>query len=73
MSPEYGELLKLSVPERIQLVKDLWDSIADETPQLPLADWKVAELRRRKANLLKNPDSAVSWEQVRQELLGSND
>ncbi len=32
------ELLKLSVPERIQLAKDLWDSVAPEPGALPLTE-----------------------------------
>jgi putative addiction module component (TIGR02574 family) len=62
------ELLKLSVAERIQLVEDLWDSIAADPEGLPLTDAQKAELDRRLEEHEMDPDSAVSWEAVRERL-----
>jgi putative addiction module component (TIGR02574 family) len=62
------ELLKLSVAERIQLVEDLWDSIAADPEGLPLTDAQKAELDRRLGEHQRDPDSAVPWEAVRERL-----
>ncbi len=61
------ELLKLSPAERMQLAQDLWDSIPEaEGP--PLSEDQVREIERRLAAHDVDPDSAISWEQVRERL-----
>ena len=65
---QIDELLKLSVAERIQLVEDLWDSIAADPENVPLSEAQLKELRRRLAEHRTNPDSAVPWEEVRRRL-----
>ena len=58
----------LSVDERLQLVGDIWDSIADEAntnPELlPLSDAERAELDRRIAELEANPDTGIPMDKV---------
>jgi putative addiction module component (TIGR02574 family) len=66
-APEYR---KLPIPERIQLVEEIWDSIAQDAKALPLSDEMRAELDRRWAEHERDPSSAVPWEQVRSELHG---
>ena len=55
MNPEFSSLFKLGRAERLQLVEDLWDSIAMEDQSLPLPEWKVDELRHRKERFAQNP------------------
>lgn len=62
------ELLKLTVAERIQLVEDLWDSIAADPEGLPLTDQQKREIDRRLAEHDEDPSSAVPWDQVRERL-----
>ena len=45
-----ADVLSLSVPERIQLVEDIWDSLAAHAGQIPVPDWHKRELDRRAAN-----------------------
>jgi putative addiction module component (TIGR02574 family) len=54
-----SELLKLSPAERIQLVQDLWDSIATEPEVLPPTDEQRQELTRRSEAHRKNPEAAI--------------
>jgi putative addiction module component (TIGR02574 family) len=61
----FDELLKLSVPERIQLAEDLWDSIAAESEALPLTEAQKAEIEHRLAEHGRDPESAIPWEEVR--------
>lgn len=59
----------LPVSERLQLVTDIWDSIAAETPgDFTLSEADDAELRRRLAAHEAEPSSSVPWEQVRTRL-----
>lgn len=70
MSIDLAELRKLSVAERIQLAEDLWDSIALAPADVPgLTDAQRLELQRRLQEHERDPSAAVSWEQVRAELM----
>jgi putative addiction module component (TIGR02574 family) len=62
------ELLKLSVAERIQLVEDLWDSIAADPETLPVTDAQREELERRLKEHEADPESAIPWDEVRRRL-----
>ena len=64
-----AELLKLSPAERIQLAEDLWDSVAAQPDLLPaLSDDQRQEIERRVAEHVRNPSSALRWEDVRTRL-----
>lgn len=58
----------LSPAEKLQLVQDLWDDLAASPENVPVFDWQIEELERRKENLKKNPGSALSWEEVKRRL-----
>ncbi len=61
--------MKLSVPERVRLVEDIWDSIEAESPvSIGLSQAQIAELHRRDAAHHADPSSAIPWEQVRSKL-----
>ncbi|MBK9243893.1 MAG: addiction module protein [Burkholderiales bacterium] len=71
MSTLTPEIARLSLAERIQLVEDLWDSIAAEASHsLPLTEEQLAELQRRAQAHKEHPGAAIPWEQVRAELGG---
>jgi putative addiction module component (TIGR02574 family) len=55
----------LSPAEKLQLVEDLWDDLAATPEAIPVYDWQKQELARRKANLMRSPASAISWEEVK--------
>jgi len=59
-----SDVLKLSVAERIQLVEDIWDTIADTPEEVPLTDEKKAELDRRMEAHQQNPDEAIPGDTV---------
>lgn len=68
-TPVATEYLKLSVSERLQLVEDIWDSIAAEAPDtVGLSQAQKTELYRRVAAHRVDPSTAVPWEQVRAKL-----
>ncbi len=69
MSQSIEEFRKLSVAERIQLVEDLWDSIAVDSPAaVLLTPVQREEIQRRVKAHDADPSTAVPWEQVRSEL-----
>ena len=63
---------QLPLAERVQLVEDIWDSIAQEAnvrvDALPLTEAQRAELLRRVADADAHPEDHVPWEQIRTEL-----
>ena len=56
---------RLSVEERLALVEDLWDSIAEESAATSLTDAQRAELERRLADHEANPNDVIPWEEVK--------
>ena len=56
---------RLSVEERLTLVEDLWDSIAEDSTAVPVTDAQRAELDRRLAEHEARPDDVVPWEEVK--------
>jgi putative addiction module component (TIGR02574 family) len=66
MDRQETSVFDLSPSEKLQLVEDLWDDLAGKPEDVPIHDWQVRELARRKVNLASDPASAVSWAQVKQ-------
>jgi putative addiction module component (TIGR02574 family) len=60
---------KLSVDEKLVLIGAIWDSIADEPHPSFLSDEQRRELERRLDDADRNPDDAISWDDVRNEAL----
>ncbi len=56
----------LSPPEKLQLVEDLWDDLAASPEDVPIHDWQIEEVTRRKANLQSRPASSLSWEEIKE-------
>ena len=63
-----ASIFDLSPAEKLQLVQDLWDHLAEDPEAIPVHPWQIEELARRKANLLRNPASGLSWEEVRRRI-----
>ena len=59
-------IFELSPSEKLQLVEDLWDDLASTPDSVPVHDWQIEELERRKRNLQANPGSGLNWEEVKQ-------
>jgi putative addiction module component (TIGR02574 family) len=48
-----------------QLVEDLWGSLAGVPEAVPVHDWQKKELARRRATLMQNPASTLTWKEVK--------
>jgi putative addiction module component (TIGR02574 family) len=64
LSPE--EIVRLSPPERIVLIAQLWDSLDGE--QLPLTSSQQAELDRRLSSLDNDRRNCVTWAALKADL-----
>ena len=62
------EIRRLSLAERIQLVEDVWDSIATQGEEFPVPESHRLELARRRPEHRNHPEDVVPWEDVRAQL-----
>jgi len=65
MSKVLEQALELPLPERLELLEALWESIYSQPQDLPVPEWQKAELERR----LENPSTSRPWREVKQDLL----
>jgi putative addiction module component (TIGR02574 family) len=62
----HDELVRLTPPERLALISQLWDSLEDS--QLPLTALQRAELDRRLETLDQDRREGISWVALKAEL-----
>ena len=62
---EVPEINKLSTPEKILLVEDLWDSIASDESAVPVPESHMEELDRRLKRYGSSPGNLLSLEELR--------
>lgn len=70
MNPPGTSIFDLSPSEKLQLVEDLRDDLAATPEAVPVHNWQKEELARRKTNLMNNPASGLTWEEVKQRVRG---
>ncbi|MDI6786031.1 MAG: addiction module protein [bacterium] len=58
------DTLDLSIPERIQLVEDIWDTIAVEADSVELTEEEKKIIDERLEAYHQNPDLGSPWEDV---------
>ena len=61
-----AEIVRLSPPERIALIAQLWDSL--DADQLPLTAAQSAELENRLASFDRDRQNGVTWTALKAEL-----
>ena len=65
MRDKFPEIFQLPVAEKLQLVQELWDDIADHhADDIPISEWVWEELDRRHAKYLQDPTDVLTWEEV---------
>ena len=62
----HDELVRLTPPERLALISQLWDSLEDD--HLPLTAAQRAELDRRLASLDQDRREGITWAALKTEL-----
>lgn len=63
------QILELPVPERVELAQQIWESVFEQTDDVPLTAAQRAELERRWLALQEHPDEGEAWEDVKRSLL----
>lgn len=68
---DLNALKQLPVDQRLQLVEDLWDSIADDSAAdaFPLSTERLVELHARQADADAHPEAGIPWEALRQAIV----
>jgi putative addiction module component (TIGR02574 family) len=64
------DTLELSLSERIQLVEDIWDTIAIEAESIELSEEEKKSIDVRLEAYHKNPDSGSPWDDVYKRIIG---
>ena len=64
-----AEIKALTVEERIRLVEEIWNSIAENPDLLDVPDWHRSELDRRLASHRDAPDTGTPWPGVKRRIL----
>jgi putative addiction module component (TIGR02574 family) len=62
---------KLSIADRLSLVQEIWDSIAEDNEYFELTDEQRQELDRRLESFRANPSQGRTWEEIKAEFLNS--
>ena len=73
MSSELSQFDGLSLPQKLQLVEDLWDHFTESAASIPVPDWQKDELDRREQSLTANPTSGIPWEEVKRQIRDANE
>ncbi len=68
MAERHIDLSGLSVAERLELLEELWDSLASETSAAPVSCALASELDRRLVELEREVDAGSPWADVRTRL-----
>jgi putative addiction module component (TIGR02574 family) len=69
MMSRIEQLPELPVSERLQLVEELWDSIAVEPLSIRLREAQMEELDRRIERAERSPDDGVKWVALKERIL----
>jgi putative addiction module component (TIGR02574 family) len=67
-----AEIRKLSVPERLRLVGEIWDSILEAPELIPVSEDLARELTDRLRAHNASPESSEPWESVDRKVFGSD-
>jgi putative addiction module component (TIGR02574 family) len=73
MSSDLTQFDGLTLPQKLQLVEDLWDHIAESAATIPIPDWQKEELDRRERSDLANPTAGIPWDEVKRQIRAGNE
>jgi len=69
MKPAITETLKLPISERIELVAEIWDSIAKNPENIEISEATLELLRKRLSQHKADPEDGSPWEKVKDRIL----
>lgn len=66
------DTLSLSIPERIQLVEEIWDTIASQAEAVELTEEEKKIVDERLEAYHRDPDAGSPWEELYQRIINKN-
>ncbi len=63
------QILTLTIPEKLKLIEDIWDSVVVDADQIPLTKAQKEELDRRLESYNNLQIQGESWEIVKQRII----
>ncbi|MFA6011010.1 MAG: addiction module protein [Desulfobacteraceae bacterium] len=69
MTDRTDEINKLTLTDKLSLIEDVWDSIAQSHSTLPMHEWQKKELDQRYSDYKAGKQSLHDWNSVHDELL----
>lgn len=65
-----SDISEMPIQQRIQLVEDIWDSIAEMPEAVQIPQWHKQELEKRLEAYHANPNEGSPWKDVKKRILG---
>ena len=65
-----SHIVEIPIDQRIQLVEDIWDSIAEIPQSVKVPDWHKNELDKRLEEFHASPEEASPWAEIKEKILG---
>ena len=62
------EISKLNLAQKLLLIEDVWDSIAQGNSELPLSEWQKQELDKRYKEYKAGGQALHDWQSVHEEI-----
>ena len=63
-----GKIDKLKLSEKLLLMEDVWDSIAQSNFELPMPEWQKGELDKKHKELKAGKQDLHEWQSVHEEI-----
>ena len=63
------QILELPLAERVELAQQIWESVFEQSEDIPLTTAQKEELERRWRAFQRRPDEGEPWEDVKRSLL----
>ncbi|MDI6793518.1 MAG: addiction module protein [bacterium] len=64
------DIAEMTLRDRVQLVEDIWDSIAEISEFIEVPEWHKEELDKRLKAYHDNPNAGSPWPEVKQRIIG---
>jgi putative addiction module component (TIGR02574 family) len=65
-----SDIAEMPIQKRIELVEDIWDSIAEMPESIEIPEWHKNELDKRLEAYHANPSEGSLWKEVKKRILG---
>jgi putative addiction module component (TIGR02574 family) len=65
-----SDIAAMPIQKRLELVEDIWDSIAEMPEAIEVPEWHKKELDKRLEAYHANPREGSPWKEVKKRILG---